>query len=151
MKDLTIKCLVDSDLPLFLELIRLFEEVFEMENFAMPPETHLQQLLRKPGFMAFVAQKNGAVVGGLTAYVLDQYYSLKPLAYIYDLAVAVPLQRQGIGKALIEAINQHCREQGFEEIFVQADRVDDYALSFYRSTRPTGEEDVLHFTYGLEG
>jgi aminoglycoside 3-N-acetyltransferase I len=38
---------------------------------------------------------------------------------------------------------------GFEEVFVQADEADDYALDFYRTTKPTNEEKVRHFYYSL--
>lgn len=88
-------------------------------------------------------------MGGLTVYILDQYYSKKPLAYIYDLAVLKEFQRKGIGKQLIKHVVEYCAENGFEEAFVQADRADAYALDFYRLTNPTSEQDVVHFNYFL--
>lgn len=133
----------------FIALLSVFEEVFEMKNFSPPPRAYLERLLRKSDFMVFVATSDGQVIGGLTAYVLDQYYYVKPLAYLYDLAVQTSFQRQGVGQKLITAINDHCRNEGFEEVFVQADRVDQHAVDFYRKTLPTEEEDVLHFYYTL--
>ena len=144
-----IKILARNDIGEFTELVKVFEDVFEMENFICPPLSHLKNLLNKPGFFAMVAKKDGKVIGGLTVYVLDQYYSVKPLAYIYDLAVLAKYQRQGIGKELIATLNTWCAEQGFEEVFVQADKVDDYAIDFYRKTKPTDEEQVVHFYYTL--
>ena len=135
----------------FAEVVRLFEDVFEMQNFKMPPLEHLSKLLTNKDFFVFAAYQNNKLVGGLTAYVMEQYYSTKPLAYIFDLAVDTKCQRQGIGRKLVGAVNQFCTEQGFEEVFVQADQVDEYALDFYRSTRPTEEEKVVHFYYTLEG
>jgi aminoglycoside 3-N-acetyltransferase I len=58
-------------------------------------------------------------------------------------------QRQGIGKSLVAFTNQYCRERGYEEVFVQADKADDYAIDFYRLTQPTAEEQVVHFYYKL--
>ncbi|MGV3507882.1 MAG: GNAT family N-acetyltransferase [Sphingobacteriaceae bacterium] len=133
----------------FQELIYVFEDVFEMENFKMPSNNHLQLLLNSSHFMAFVAISNNQVVGGLTAYMLQQYYSTSPLVYVYDLAVKTDLQRQGIGKALMLAINNHCQEIGVEEVFVQADEADGYALDFYKSTGGTPEK-VVHFCYPLK-
>lgn len=150
MNDLSVLKLGKDDLEQFTALIKLFEDVFEMKDFSMPSSDHLQKLLAKKDFFVFVATQNDQIVGGLTAYVLEQYYSEKPLAYIYDLAVDTQFQRRGIGRQLITAINEFCTEKGFEEVFVQADRVDDYALDFYRSTKPTEEEDVLHFYYTLK-
>nr|APO26586.1 Acetyltransferase (GNAT) family [uncultured bacterium] len=142
-----IKKLTHRNLNEFIALIRVFEEVFEMKNFAMPNQEHLRKILSKPNFIVFVALINNQVVGGLTTYVLEQYYSEKPLAYIFDLAVKASYQRQGIGKQLIASVTNYCREKGFEEVFVQADKVDDYAIDFYRSTGVTAEEEVVHFYY----
>jgi len=143
------KQLESTELKYFIELIRLFETVFEMKNFKMPGENHLRNLLEKDRFFVFVALSDDEVVGGLTAYTLDQYYSTKPLVYIYDLAVKTELQRRGIGKMLIASITSHCKEMGMEEVFVQADVVDTYALDFYRSTGAIAEE-VVHFYYPLD-
>ncbi|MES2617390.1 MAG: GNAT family N-acetyltransferase [Bacteroidota bacterium] len=148
--NIQIKKLNKDDLFEFVQLIKVFEEVFEMQSFEIPINNHLQNLLNKQDFFVFVAIIDTQVIGGLTAYTLEQYYSSKPLAYVYDLAVNKKLQRQGIGKLLMEAICNYCNENGFEEVFVQADRVDDYALAFYRKTMPTAEEDVSHFYYTLK-
>ncbi|WP_057939107.1 GNAT family N-acetyltransferase [Algoriphagus resistens] len=144
-----IKRLQKGDLNEFVDLVNLFEEVFEMKNFSIPDAKHLQNLLNRSDFDVFVAFKNDIVVGGLTTYVLEQYYSEKPLAYIYDLAVDTNLQRRGIGKRLIAETNKFYKEKGFEEVFVQADKVDEYAIDFYRKTNPSKEEQVAHFSYTL--
>lgn len=144
-----IKILSDQDIDDFVELIRVFEDVFEMKDFIIPDSKYLRNILAKPNFLTLVAKDGGKVLGGLTVYIIDQYYSQKPLAYIYDLAVLKKYQRKGIGKTLIKYLTDYCKKNGFEEVFVQADRIDDYALAFYRSTNPTDEEDVAHFYYSL--
>ncbi|TGK50533.1 GNAT family N-acetyltransferase [Leptospira kanakyensis] len=148
MDNIEIKKLSSSELSQFIELIRVFEDVFEMKNFQMPSSYYLQTLLDRDDFFVFVSISQNQVIGGLTAYTLSQYYSEKPLVYIFDLAVLTKYQRQGIGKSLIEAINVYCKKMGAEEVFVQADLVDDYALDFYRATGGLPEE-VIHFTYPL--
>lgn len=149
MKGIAIKKLKTDDFDQFIELIHLFEKVFERENFTIPQGAHLSKLLQKKDFLVFVATQDGKVMGGLTAYILDQYYSEKPLAYIYDLAVDTALQRKGIGKMLINAINEYCRHQGFAEVFVQAETEDEHAVAFYRATKPGRESDAIDFTYTL--
>lgn len=133
----------------FYALIRLFEEVFEMKDFVMPPADHLEKLLARDDFFVFVALLDGQVIGGLTSYTLRQYYSISPLVYVYDLAVAIEYQRRGIGKMLIADIQNYCKGIGVEEVFVQADVADGYALDFYRSNGATAE-DVVHFYYPLK-
>ncbi|TGM47229.1 GNAT family N-acetyltransferase [Leptospira biflexa] len=148
MENVEIKKLTPSDLDQFIELIRVFEDVFEMKQFQMPKSNYLQSLLERDDFFVFVSVLDGKVVAGLTAYLLRQYYSERPLVYIYDLAVQTHLQRLGIGKSLIASINSYCKEKGMEEVFVQADLADDYALDFYKATGGRAE-DVVHFYYPL--
>lgn len=141
--------LQEEDLGRFIELVKLFERVFERENFSIPGSTYLQKLLKRPDFDIFVALKNDIVPGGLTIYALEQYYSEKPLAYLYDIAVDTPYQRQGIGKKLMEEVKMYYKQKGFEELFVQAEKTDEHAVDFYRKTHPSGEDHVVFFTYTL--
>ncbi len=143
-----VRRLDQRDLDKFLALIGVFEEVFEMKGFKIPGEKYLQALLAKEDFFVFVALLEEKVVGGLTAYTLQQYYSERPLAYIYDLAVLSRYQRQGIGKLLMEGISTFCKGIGMEEVFVQADQVDQHAIEFYQATGGIAEQ-VVHFYYPL--
>ncbi|MDV6237170.1 GNAT family N-acetyltransferase [Leptospira ellisii] len=148
MESVEVRRLNAGEIERFAELIGLFETVFEMENFIPPSKGYLGKLLAREDFLAFVAVSSGKIRGGLTAYTLCQYYSESPLVYVYDLAVAVEWQRKGIGTALIQGVKDHCKSAGVEEVFVQADLVDDYALDFYRSTGARSEQ-VVHFYYTL--
>lgn len=147
--ELKIEKLKSTDIDKFIVLIKVFEDVFEKENFVMPNQNHLQKLLNKEDFFVFVALVENQVVAGLTAYTLQQYYSVYPLAYIYDLAVKTNLQRQGIGKSLIKSLTEYCKEKEYECVYVQAHKEDEHALDFYRSTGAT-EEQVVHFDYELK-
>ena len=144
--DIQIEKLGRNDINKFTELIMVFEDVFEMKNFKMPEKNYLQQVLRKDDFFVFVALLNNVVVGGLTAYIMHQYYAESPLVYVYDLAVKTEFQRQGIGKKLMESNNRYCKEIGVEAVMIQADEADDYAVKFYHSTGATAER-VIHFEY----
>ncbi len=138
--DVKIEKLNHDDINKFTELIWVFEDVFEMKNFKMPDKIYLQQLLEKNDFFVFVALLDNKVVGGLTSYILQQYYSKSPLSYIFDLAVKTELQQQGIGKMLITANNSYCKTIDVEAVMVQADEADDHAIKFYYSTGATAEK-----------
>ena len=107
--NITIRKIEPAETDLFIKLVKLFEDVFQMKDFSIPPQQHLEHLLQQDGFYVFIALNNrDEVVGGLTAYTLEQYYSLRPLVYIFDLAVKTDLQRTGIGPKLIAAIEKFC-------------------------------------------
>ena len=146
--EVQIEKLSSGDINKFQEVIEVFEDVFEMENFVMPEKSYLQQLLERDDFFVCAAVINSRVVGGLTSYLLRQYYSLLPLIYIYDLGVLSQFQRQGIGRQLITATLSYGKEIGAEEVFVQADEDDDIAQLFYKSTGGIAQK-ATHFCYPL--
>ena len=146
--DIRVIKLNHNDIDKFIELIRVFEEVFEMKNLTIPDEKYLIKLLAKEDFFSFVAVLENKVVGGLTTYTLKQYYSIAPLVFIYDIAVKTEVQRQGVGKLLISSLSGYCKDNGYEEMFVLADEIDNHAIEFYRSTGAT-EERVVNFNYTL--
>ena len=146
--DIRVIKLNHNDIDKFIELIRVFEEVFEMKNLTIPDEKYLIKLLAKEDFFSFVAVLEDKVVGGLTTYTLKQYYSIAPLVFIYDIAVKTEVQRQGVGKLLISSLSGYCKDNGYEEMFVLADEIDNHAIEFYRSTGAT-EERVVNFNYTL--
>ncbi|HOZ84694.1 MAG TPA: GNAT family N-acetyltransferase [Niabella sp.] len=148
--NIEIKKLSPQDIDDFSELIRIFEEVFEMDNFKMPDEKHLQSLLSKPDFFTLVAKYDNKVLGGLTVYILHRYFSTKPIAYIYDIGVIADYQRKGIGKKLIAYLTNYCKENGFEDAYVDAETDDTQAVNFYRTTSFNNELQATQFTYSFD-
>jgi aminoglycoside 3-N-acetyltransferase I len=128
-----VRKLTPQDINLFQELVFVFEDVFEMRNFKIPDLNHLQNLLDKPDFMAFVALLENKVVGGLTAYILTSYFVTSSDVYILDLAIKTEFQRKGLGRKLMEKTIEHCKNQNMNVMFVQADEEDQHAIDFYHS------------------
>jgi aminoglycoside 3-N-acetyltransferase I len=146
--EISIQQLLPGDISAFAGLLGVFEDVFEMKDFLPPEEAWLSTLLHQKEFAVFVARDGDTVIGGLTAYVLKSYYAESSEVYLYDLAVATPYQRKGIGRKLLLALTGFCRQNNFREFFVQANEVDTHALEFYRSTGGTPEK-VVHFNYPI--
>jgi len=140
--------LESPDTASFRRLLVVFAEVFGMVDFQPPSDTHLERLLRDETFFTFAASVSDAIVGGITCYVLSPYYSTSPCVYIFDLAVLPHFQRLGFGNRLVQAAIEHSRRLGAEEIFVQADDIDEHALAFYRAIGGISEK-VTHFTYPI--
>lgn len=110
---------------------------------APPSDAYLQRLLSKPTVIALAAEAEGAVVGGLVAYVLEKFEQERSEIYIYDLAVLASHRRQGIARDLIVQLKRLAADLGAYVIYVQADLGDDPAIQLYTSLGT--REDVLHF------
>ena len=139
-----------NEIENFSDLVKVFKEVFEWENFSIPNKSHLQKTLNNVNFLALVAKQDKKIVGGLTAYILDSYETEKSSVYLYDLAVLSNLQRKGIGTLLIETLTNYCKKNGYKEVFVQAEKEDVHAINFYRKTSAGYEMNATHFTYSFE-
>ena len=110
----------------------MFGEAFdERDTYTAnrPSKAYLERLLASHYFIALAALKNGSVVGGIAAYELQKFEQERSEVYIYDLAVAAHVRRQGVATALIEALKPIARGLGAWVIYVQADvgEVDDPA------------------------
>jgi aminoglycoside 3-N-acetyltransferase I len=148
-EDFRIKRLSKQDVPLFKELVGVFQEVFDMEDPVPPKESNLLSLLSKPDFVALVVIDRNKVVGGLTAYELQLYYSGTFEMFIYDVGIQPEYRRKGLGKKLMDTLKEHCKQNGIPEFFVPANEEDTHALDFYRATGGMAER-VVHFNYKSE-
>ncbi len=137
-----------KDVERFTELVELLNEVFETSN-QIATKNQLKKLLNKSDFHAIVISKENKIIGGLTAYQLEQYYTDKSELYIYDIAVKKELHNQGIGKELINFLKDYSAKNGIETIFVQAHSNDEQAVKFYESTFGNGEK-VDHFNFEIK-
>ena len=146
--EVKISKLSQNDTTALKELLSVFEVVFEMEPFIVPDDAYLRGLLLNPDMMFMIAEADGKVVGGLSAYVLAQYYSKEKHAYIHDVAISTAYQRKGIGKKLIAAFNDYCQKMNYAEVFVAAEKEDAHAVEFYRATG-ADELESVHFFYKL--
>ena len=108
-----------------------------------PGDDWLARQLGKQGVIVLVAELDGRVVGGLTAYDLPKLEAARSEIYLYDLAVDVGHRRRGIATALIAELQHIAAETGAWAVFVQADYGDDPAVTLY--TKLGVREDVMHF------
>ena len=144
-----IKKLNHNEVSDFKSLVEIFKNVFENEEQITDNE-YLGKLLSNPEFMAFVVRQNNKIVGGLTIYILHRYFGTKPVAYIYDVGIKPELQGQGLGKALIAEVCKYCKDNGFEDAYVEAESDDVDAVNFYRRTKFRSEMNAVHFTYTFD-
>jgi aminoglycoside 3-N-acetyltransferase I len=142
----TIQRLGPDDIAAMRGINALFAEVFDDPDHyasALPSDDWLRAQLANPNSIALAAVEDGAVVGGLTGYILPKFEQERSEIYIYDLAVRQSHWRHGIATALIAYLQDMARDVRAWVIYVQADYGDDPAIALY--TKLGAREDVMHF------
>lgn len=143
---LTVRRLGPADIEAARDLNALYAHAFEDADTyrrERPDDPWLARQLAKPTIILLVAEVEGSIAGGLTAYILDKLEAARSEIYLYDLAVAEPHRRRGVATALIEELQHIAAETGAWAVFVQADYADPPAIALY--TRLGVREEVLHF------
>lgn len=108
-----------------------------------PDDAWLARQLAKDAVILLVAEMDGNIVGGLTAYELPKLEAARSEIYLYDLAVDAAHRRRGIATALIAELQHIAADTGAWAVFVQADYDDPPAIALY--TKLGVREEVLHF------
>ena len=147
---ISIRSLAPEDVPLMKEMLAMFGQAFDdVDTYTrdQPGTAYLERLLGSDYFIALVALKNGAVVGGMTAYELQKFEQERSEIYIYDLAVAAAHRREGIATALIQELKIIAAARGAYVIVVQADLGDAPAEALY--TKLGTRENVSHFDISI--
>ncbi len=143
---LTIRRLGPADVEAARDLNALYADAFEDADTYRrdtPDEVWLARQLAKDATILLVAEIEGSIVGGLTAYELAKLEAARSEIYLYDLAIAGAHRRRGVATALIAELQHIAAETGARAVFVQADYADPPAIALY--TKLGVREEVLHF------
>ncbi|UKN02955.1 GNAT family N-acetyltransferase [Paracrocinitomix mangrovi] len=122
-----------DEIEKFIELREIFIEVFKSDAPALN-EQQYAQLRDNRNFVVVGATVGFELVGGLTAYLVPNYYKGGLDLFIYDIAVKTEHQRKGVGIELLKFTKNFCLEHGIKEMYVAAEDNDEQALSYYRKT-----------------
>jgi aminoglycoside 6'-N-acetyltransferase I len=113
-------------------------------------ESSARAFLADPRHRLVVALDKDLVVGFVSAVIYLHPDKPAPELWVNEIGVAPTHHRQGIGKALMQAILQEARQSGCSEAWVLTDRTNLPAMAMYRSSG--GEEtlpDPTMFTFKL--
>jgi aminoglycoside 3-N-acetyltransferase I len=114
------------------ELFALMAAVFEEDSEPLG-DAYLDRLLGRADFWVIAAFAGDEIVGGVTAHTLPMTRSEFSEIFIYDIAVSLHHQRQGVGRTLMASLRAEAAAVGITLMFVPADNDDVHALDFYRA------------------
>ncbi len=112
-------------------------------------ESYLRRFLARPDNILIVTEDGGAPAGFLLAYALDRVDRNRNMVCLYEIGVAEPHRRRGVGRALIEELKAHCRREGVTKTWVVTSRANTAAVRLYESTgaRAGDASDDVVFVY----
>jgi ribosomal protein S18 acetylase RimI-like enzyme len=134
MKDILIRKATKSDLPvigkLLAELINAMDDT-EGIDIGIDLET-CEQLLKDDNSHFLVAELKTTPVGFINFTVRQTVLHRSPSAMIDELVVTKEYQRKGIGKQLVLAAIDECRQLGYCEVEVSTEKTNVKARKFYK-------------------
>jgi aminoglycoside 6'-N-acetyltransferase I len=93
-----------------------------------------REFLADPRHRLVVALDDNLVVGFVSAVVYVHPDKSAPELWINEIGVAPSHQRQGIGKALLQAILEEARHSGCAEAWVLTEHENTAAMAMYKSS-----------------
>jgi ribosomal protein S18 acetylase RimI-like enzyme len=113
---------------------------------------HLVSFLSQRQNVLIVAIDEGRPVGLVLAYLLDRADRLRNMMLFYEIEVATPYRRRGLGRRMVELLKQACTEEGVFKMWVHTNRSNVAACNLYRSTggiaAASGDEISFQYDFG---
>jgi GNAT superfamily N-acetyltransferase len=88
-------------------------------------------LLTDPGAEAFVAMIDGEPCGLIAVHPDVDYFTGHPRAHVDILVVAAEAEGRGVGRALMNHVEQWAREKACQEVVLNVFATNDGAIRFY--------------------
>ncbi|NJD06968.1 MAG: GNAT family N-acetyltransferase [Methylococcaceae bacterium] len=128
-----IRAATATDLP---EMVGLLLQLFAIEaDFQGNPtlqEEGLRLLLDSPSGRIWVAEEAGRIIGLCTLQILISTAEGSPVGLVEDVVVADGYRGYGIGRRLLDELENWSRHAGLSRLQLLADRDNQPALDFYR-------------------
>jgi len=137
MGNILIRQATESDLPAIEKLMaELMEAVDDGEGFSTNMVSgNYQNLLNNDSSHILVAESDGAVTGIINVAIRRTLLHPGASGLIDELVVTESYRGKGVGKKLIHAAVERCRELGCCEIEVSTEVTNINARKFYKSNR----------------
>lgn len=116
------------------------EIISDIKN-AAPDDTHTERFLANPMNIFLAALVDGCPARYAMAYELERADAQPNMVFFYEIEVAEPYQKQGIGRALVDTLKSYCKSRNAGKMFVLSDRRNTAARALYAATGGREEYD----------
>ena len=110
----------------------LFNEYSEALSVGIEPQV-VRRLFELPYFHGFICDLEGEAAAFAVCFESYSTYRAKKVLNIHDLMVSSNYRGKGVGKALLNGIEQYCRNNEFLKITLEVDESNIAAQKLYRS------------------
>jgi len=161
--DFTVRPATEEDFP---AMLRLWREMMDFHARVEPRfrplptpageeawETHLRETIwGNQDWCVFVAEADGQVIGQMLGVLRDPYPVFEPgrYGYVTDVAVDPAVRRNGVGRALFEALKAWFREQGVSHIELMVAHNSPVSQAFWREMGCSDYMDILWYDLEAE-
>ncbi len=142
-----IEPVTDADLPELLPLVRAYCDFYEVA----PSDDDLNSLSRaliadreNEGMQLIARDEAGSAIGFATVYWSWSTLDACRIGVMYDLFVDPAARRSGVGRALIEACAERCRERGARILTWETAPDNETAQALYDSLGARGEPWIVY-------
>jgi ribosomal protein S18 acetylase RimI-like enzyme len=94
----------------------------------------MSAFLSDPANVLIVAEQEGIPVGFVLGYRLMRCDGDDPMMLLYEIEVCAQYRRAGVGRRLVEALQDRCRDECTSKMWVLTNRANTAAVRLYEST-----------------
>jgi len=133
VSDLTTRVASASDIPAVASLFDLYRQFYaQAPDLALAKAFIHERILRNESVI-LVAEGQGAIVGFCQLYPTFCSVEAKPIYTLYDLFVAPPARKLGVGRTLLLAAEQQAMQNGFARMDLTTAKTNVPAQTLYES------------------
>lgn len=115
VQNVTVRAMEPDDIPYVMEIDRM-----AAGRRAITYQDQISSYLGGELGLSYVAEMDDRVVGFLMGRLLERRYAPYVGAWVEILGVEPDLKRRGIGRRLLEAFLEGCREKGIQDVHAVA-------------------------------
>lgn len=102
------------------DLLSLYTDFLETDRFSEPANDSFLEIIRNDNNYILVAEDDSSIVGFITASKRWVVRYPNPIMQIDELYVDPDFRKHGVGKKLIQGIEELARKERYERIYVES-------------------------------